>query len=352
MYGTIKMYNEDKGFGFITPHGEYDDIFMHISDVNGNVLPKSFDGSSFEVVDGNKGKKAINITLMDREESLSLFGEINMKKNKAEVLLLIEENSKKMKDLIVEYNESKETMSDNQIDSIKIKISNLFVNTSNKNVYLRNGEMEELETFRVEKNDAIKMINEYALAIEKPIVNGLISNGIVRAEELKLTRGMAQNVISENLIEINGIINDVRVASKIYKDFDITTITDIKDKLEKKLRTNFKLTNKEVSGRWVSFDVEGKLHINDVRALGHDIKGSRSRETYMSFETYYVSISNEEAIEKKSFYISRNYKWDHFKVDDDGFVTNVDFAGRKWTQPSNSRKTMVTRGEVRNKSII
>ena len=61
--GTIKWYNESKGFGFITPDGGGDDLFAHFSAIvdSGYKSLKENDRVSFDVTDGPKGKQASNI---------------------------------------------------------------------------------------------------------------------------------------------------------------------------------------------------------------------------------------------------------------------------------------------------
>ena len=63
MTGTIKTLTE-KGFGFIAREGETKDLFFHSNDLSGvsfNEL-KVGDNVSFEVVDGQKGPSAKNVT--------------------------------------------------------------------------------------------------------------------------------------------------------------------------------------------------------------------------------------------------------------------------------------------------
>lgn len=63
MTGTIKTLT-DKGFGFIAREGETKDLFFHSNDLSGvsfNEL-KAGDTVSFEVVDGQKGPSAKNVT--------------------------------------------------------------------------------------------------------------------------------------------------------------------------------------------------------------------------------------------------------------------------------------------------
>jgi len=62
--GTVKWFNDAKGFGFITPDGGGEDLFAHFSAINmpGFKTLKEGQKVSFEVTQGNKGKmQASNI---------------------------------------------------------------------------------------------------------------------------------------------------------------------------------------------------------------------------------------------------------------------------------------------------
>ena len=61
--GTVKWFNDAKGFGFITPDGGGEDLFAHFSAINMNGFKTLKEGErvSFDVVDGPKGKQAANI---------------------------------------------------------------------------------------------------------------------------------------------------------------------------------------------------------------------------------------------------------------------------------------------------
>ncbi|MCL2022702.1 MAG: cold-shock protein [Betaproteobacteria bacterium] len=61
--GTVKWFNDSKGFGFITPDDGSEDLFAHFSNINmsGFKTLKEGDKVSFEVVQGQKGKQASNI---------------------------------------------------------------------------------------------------------------------------------------------------------------------------------------------------------------------------------------------------------------------------------------------------
>ena len=61
--GTVKWFNDSKGFGFITPDGGGEDLFAHFSAINmpGFKTLKEGQRVSFEVTSGQKGKQAGNI---------------------------------------------------------------------------------------------------------------------------------------------------------------------------------------------------------------------------------------------------------------------------------------------------
>ncbi len=63
--GTIKFFNTQKGFGFITPESGGKDLFVHISNVNGDAYLLR-DGTSVEYVEktGPKGPEASDVSLI------------------------------------------------------------------------------------------------------------------------------------------------------------------------------------------------------------------------------------------------------------------------------------------------
>ncbi len=61
--GTVKFFHDKKGWGFIEAEG-YSDIFVHYADIQGEghrTLIKG-DEVEFDVIDGPKGDKAVNVS--------------------------------------------------------------------------------------------------------------------------------------------------------------------------------------------------------------------------------------------------------------------------------------------------
>ena len=57
--GTVKFFNEEKGFGFIVSDEGGKDVFVHKSNVEGNI--REDDKVEFEVEEGPRGLNAINV---------------------------------------------------------------------------------------------------------------------------------------------------------------------------------------------------------------------------------------------------------------------------------------------------
>ena len=65
MIGTVKWFNEQKGFGFITGE-DGKDVFAHFSQINLDGYKTLEEGQkvSFDIAEGPKGPQAENITIL------------------------------------------------------------------------------------------------------------------------------------------------------------------------------------------------------------------------------------------------------------------------------------------------
>jgi cold shock protein len=63
--GKVKWFNAEKGFGFIEVEGA-DDVFVHFTAIQGEGFKSLEEGQevSFEIVEGNRGPQAANVTKM------------------------------------------------------------------------------------------------------------------------------------------------------------------------------------------------------------------------------------------------------------------------------------------------
>ncbi len=63
--GTVGRYFDQKGFGFIKPDEGEKDLFVHITEIKTEGVQALTEGQrvSYEVVDGQKGPKAVNVEI-------------------------------------------------------------------------------------------------------------------------------------------------------------------------------------------------------------------------------------------------------------------------------------------------
>lgn len=64
--GTVKWFNPQKGYGFITNEEDGQDVFVHFSGIAAEGYKSLEDGQSvtFEITEGNRGPQAVNVSVV------------------------------------------------------------------------------------------------------------------------------------------------------------------------------------------------------------------------------------------------------------------------------------------------
>ena len=76
--GIVKWFNNKKGYGFISPSDGSDDVFIHYTAIQGEEgdFKTVYEGDTveFDVVDGQKGPQASNVTVTKKGPRQSSYG--------------------------------------------------------------------------------------------------------------------------------------------------------------------------------------------------------------------------------------------------------------------------------------
>ena len=66
MKGTVKWFNAEKGYGFLSNDEGGEDVFVHFSGLNMEGFKSLEEGAAveFEITDGAKGPQAVNVTVV------------------------------------------------------------------------------------------------------------------------------------------------------------------------------------------------------------------------------------------------------------------------------------------------
>ena len=66
--GTVKWFNAQKGYGFITNESTGEDVFVHFSGIAGEGYKSLEEGQNvtFDITEGNRGLQAVNVQLRNR----------------------------------------------------------------------------------------------------------------------------------------------------------------------------------------------------------------------------------------------------------------------------------------------
>jgi cold shock protein len=71
--GTVKWFNEEKGYGFITPDDGSEDLFVHHTGIGGSGFKTLEEGEkvSYEVTQGRRGMQAVNVAKSSTDRASS-----------------------------------------------------------------------------------------------------------------------------------------------------------------------------------------------------------------------------------------------------------------------------------------
>ena len=63
--GTVKWFNAQRGYGFITNESTGEDVFVHFSGIAGEGYKSLEEGQNvtFDITEGNRGLQAVNVTV-------------------------------------------------------------------------------------------------------------------------------------------------------------------------------------------------------------------------------------------------------------------------------------------------
>ena len=72
--GTVKWFNEKKGFGFLVPDGEDTDVFVHYSAIQGDGFKTLLEGDkvTFDTFEGDKGVRAKDVVRIEAAETATV----------------------------------------------------------------------------------------------------------------------------------------------------------------------------------------------------------------------------------------------------------------------------------------